>query len=495
MRFLLTPILLLLISLNSLVAQDAIQQIQTAIPDQLTESHIRFLSADFFKGRDTGSKELEMAAAYIKEQFRAYGLKTIPGADDFYQPVRLVQKFAAEDIRLLVMDSVFSATDVIQMNGSDVELETASVIWVGFGMEPDLKPKKVKDKIVVARIGSDEAKNINQIITLAEQKRSWALESGAKALVELYDLPTIPFDNIARWRNRGSLDIATDSANSLEAFPHFWLRMNDRVNWEGLKGRKKHVASIHVSGTRYEFMDVKNVAGFVQGTHNSLKDEIVVVTAHYDHVGVNSRGNLPDSIYNGARDNALGTSTLLASAKYFGHNPGKRSILFLAVTAEEKGLLGSKWYAEHPLLPLNKTVFNLNTDGAGYHDTTLTTTIGFNFVDAHNLVSEASKPFNLIAAGDSMPDQNLFYRSDHFHFAQKGIPALTLSPGITSFNEEVRKYYHQPADEAESLNYRYIGRYARSFANTLNALANTNEPPYWFEDQPFYEVGNKLYGR
>ena len=113
------------------------------------------------------------------------------------------------------------------------------------------------------------------------------------------------------------------------------------------------------------------------GTDPTLKNEWIVISAHYDHVGVKKNAT-PDSIFNGARDNAIGTVALLQAAKFFGKNRPKRSILFLAVTGEEKGLLGSEWYSNHPLIPLKQTVLNYNCDGAGYNDKSIATQIDFN---------------------------------------------------------------------------------------------------------------------
>jgi Zn-dependent M28 family amino/carboxypeptidase len=225
-----------------------------------------------------------------------------------------------------------------------------------------------------------------------------------------------------------------------------------------------------------------------------LKNEWIIISAHYDHVGVKKNATA-DSIYNGARDNALGTVALLQAAKFFGKNQPKRSILFLAVTAEEKGLLGSEWYSNHPLIPLKQTVFNFNCDGAGYNDTTIVTLIDLNRTTADQLLIEGCSAFGLTLKGDPAPEQNLYERSDNVNFAVKGVPAVDMAPGVKAFDQNLFKYYHQPADEVGSLNMRYIEKFHQSFVYSAYLIANAKDRPTWKQGDKFEEAGKKLYGK
>ena len=171
------------------------------------------------------------------------------------------------------------------------------------------------------------------------------------------------------------------------------------------------------------------------------------------------------------------------------------SVLFIALTAEEKGLLGSAWYAAHPLIPLEQTVFNLNTDGAGYNDTTVVTAIGLERTSAEATIKAASEVSGLEAIVDPVPEQNLYVRSDNVSFAQQGIPAVNFAPGTTAFDAEIMKHYHQVSDEAETLNFSYVEKYCEAYTRAAEQIANLPATPFWTKDDKYEAVGRELYGR
>ncbi|MBA4055419.1 MAG: hypothetical protein C0490_11955 [Marivirga sp.] len=207
------------------------------------------------------------------------------------------------------------------------------------------------------------------------------------------------------------------------------------------------------------------------------------------------KNNTPDSIFNGARDNAIGTVALLQAAKFFKNSPPKRSIVLIALTAEEKGLLGSEWYSNHPLIPLNQIVFDYNCDGAGYNDKSIATIIDFNRTTADELLKKACQAFGLELKGDPAPEQNLYERSDNVNFAVKGVPAVNFSPGVKAFDPELFKYYHQPADEVGSLDMVYLEKFFRSFVYGAYLLANSKERPMWKSGDKFEAAGKALYSK
>jgi Zn-dependent M28 family amino/carboxypeptidase len=191
----------------------------------------------------------------------------------------------------------------------------------------------------------------------------------------------------------------------------------------------------------------------------------------------------------------LGTVAILNAARFFAKYPPRRSLIFLALTGEEKGLLGSAWYASHPLVPLEKTVFNLDCDGAGYNDTTLVTVIGLERTSAEENIAKACAAFGLKAGKDPAPDQNLYERSDNYNFAKKGVPAVDFSPGIKAFDEELMKYYHKPADEVNTLDFDYVVKYYRAFVYASYLLANAPKAPFWNAGDKFEQEGKSLYGK
>ena len=239
----------------------------------------------------------------------------------------------------------------------------------------------------------------------------------------------------------------------------------------------------------------KNVIGVVQGTDPDLKNEYIIYSAHYDHVGIGTPDESGDKIYNGARDNAVGTTTVLAMAQNMAKYPTKRSALFILFTGEEKGLLGSSYYVENPVLPLNQMVYCFNSDNGGYNDTSLATIIGLTRTTAAQNIKDAAATFGLTAIDDPAPEQGLFDRSDNVSFAAKGIPAPTFSLGFHSFDGDVTKYYHQPGDHADNIDYDYLEKFFRAYVLAGRNIANDPETPFWTAGDKYEEAGKKLYNK
>jgi Zn-dependent M28 family amino/carboxypeptidase len=260
--------------------------------------------------------------------------------------------------------------------------------------------------------------------------------------------------------------------------------------------QKRAIAvSMKLEPTRNDTVYSNNVIGIIKGSDPALSQEYVLLSAHYDHIGTGKSADGKDTIYNGARDNGMGTTALLAATKYLASKPPKRSIVLLACTAEEVGLLGSGFYATHPAVPHKSVVYNLNTDGAGFNDTTRITVIGLERTTAQPLLEEAAKANGLKAASDPAPEQNLFDRSDNVSFAKLGIPAPTFSAGFTAFDAEIFKYYHQLADEAgEDFNFRYLTRYVNTFIAASRLIADAKERPRWKTGDKYEAAFNLLYG-
>ena len=240
-----------------------------------------------------------------------------------------------------------------------------------------------------------------------------------------------------------------------------------------------------------------NVMGMVEGTDETLKKQFIVLSAHYDHLGVapvpKSVNGKKDSIYNGARDNAIGVTAVMNAARYFAKHPARRSILFILFTAEEMGLVGSRYFAEHPVLPLNKIVYNLNCDNGGYNDTTIITVIGLGRTSADDDIKKACLDYGVEAIADPVPELNLFDRSDNVNLAAKGIPAPTFGMGVTSFDSVIRKYYHQVTDEVSSFDLKYALTYIKAYILAAKNIADNPAQPAWIKDDKYEAAWKRLY--
>jgi len=285
-----------------------------------------------------------------------------------------------------------------------------------------------------------------------------------------------------------------EAENSENEFIHLW------VNTTSEKLDALDIASlsytIETDGKKEETLVTQNVVGVLEGTDPELKNEYVIYSAHYDHIGIGKPDAKGDSIYNGARDNGIGITAVLTMAENLAKYPTKRSSLFILFTAEEKGLLGSQYYVQHPILPLKQMIYCFNTDGGGYNNTSLVTIAGLNRTTAKDKMIEGAKTFGLKALDidEVAPEQGLFDRSDNVSFASKGIPAPTYSTGFDAFDDEINKYYHQAADEADSLDYDYLLKFYQGYVLSGRSIANDPEKPFWVKGDKYEAAGNVLYG-
>lgn len=343
--------------------------------------------------------------------------------------------------------------------------------------------------------GSPDAKGPSEIFKASGAKRKLATEKGAAALIELYS-ESIPWGFVNQYFSREQISLATTQTGSLPV-THLWIN-NANNQYKQLKEAGQTVA-LRTSGRPRIPAPSANVAGIIEGTDPKLKDEYVILSAHFDHVGVGKQGGSPyqptDSIFNGARDNAFGTVSILTAAKALMQQRPKRSVLVLALTGEEVGLLGSNYYAEHPLVPLKQTVFNLNTDGAGYNDTTIVSVIGLERTGARVEIEAGAKAVGLGIFAEPAPEQGLFDRSDNVNFAIKGIPAPTFSPGFKTFDEAIGKYYHQAIDNPESLDFSYVHRFCQAYAHAARLIADRATRPQWSAGDKYEAAGKALYGQ
>jgi len=486
--------LLILTSLFSFTAfcQNGKQAIEANFNERASISHFRFLASDELMGRDPIRPEIDAAARYIAEQYWKYGAKEIMGANGYYQniPFRLSSPPSMGEVSL--GDHTFSqGDDLLVLDGPSLA-GSYELVVLGFGLEKDYEGKDVKGKIVVTNVGAPNRLSPSDLFAAGREKTALAKQKGAIGIIEMYNVPTVPWALVSNFLNRTQLTV--DNNPGEESIPYIWLRdlSNTQINAIG-KGEITQ-AKFNIAGKVNRSIIGKNVVAVIEGTDPVLKNEYVMLSAHYDHIGVGRPNAEGDSIYNGARDNAVGTVALINAARYFAQHPPKRSILLCAWTAEEKGLLGSAYFAENPLVPLNQIIFNLNIDNAGYNDTSIVTVVGLGRTSADHLIAEATAAFGLEAIADPSPEQGLYDRSDNVNFARKGIPAPTFSLGFTAFDDEISRHYHQPSDEVDSFDLDYAVLYWKSYLLVAENIANWSERPQWNEGDKYEEVSKALYG-
>jgi Zn-dependent M28 family amino/carboxypeptidase len=251
------------------------------------------------------------------------------------------------------------------------------------------------------------------------------------------------------------------------------------------------------SGSPATDMRLRNVMAFIPGTDPTLREQFIVLSSHYDHLGVTKHpvmeeGKL-DSIYNGARDNASGTTAVIDAARYFGKHPAKRSIAFICYTAEEEGLIGSMYYADHPVLPLNRIVYNLNIDNASYDDTTLATLVGLHRTSEDTAIIAACATYGLTVNNDPTGG-GLFAESDNFPLAQRGVPAPTYSMGMRALDSTIFNRYHRLSDETSNMDMHYVVKWVRAYILAATFIADKPGQPKWTPGDPLEKAWLTLYG-
>ncbi|MBB4077508.1 hypothetical protein GGR28_000109 [Lewinella aquimaris] len=500
------PILLLLVSTGAWAQVANQQDIDPTLPefrfDKLVlGGEMYFLASDYLAGRRTGSPGNEIAAEYIAAQLRAFGYEPINTEDSSYfqtVPLRKVQPPTSAEVKIGDHSFVHGG-EMLIVRGPEADVR-GQVVFANYGWvdeatgHNDYEDLDVKGKIVITRPGLPGDQGQQAIFQGVSEKAEMAASAGAVGIFEIYALP-YPWQGFKGFL--GGERMSVDDGKPAATIPYGFIKFEDafvsdlQANKDGMPGE------LTSSGMQTSDMGSRNVGGILRGSDPTVADEYMIMTAHFDHVGVGAQGggfySEADSIFNGARDNAFGTISLLAAARAFAENPPRRSIIILAVTGEELGLLGSKYYADNPLVPLEQTVFNFNTDGAGYNDTSAISVIGMGRTGIDEQIERAAAAFGASVISNPAPEQGLFDRSDNVSFAAKGIPALNFAPGMTDFDDAIFKYYHQVTDNPETIDLEYLKRYCQIYTLAARLIANRDELPFWKEGDKYEEVGKSLY--
>ncbi|MBK6266781.1 M28 family peptidase [Marivirga sp. S37H4] len=457
------------------------------------KGHIYFLASDELRGRETGSPEIDIAAKYLSTTFQRYGVAPVPGATEgYFQEVPLVKTITPDAYSLKIGDRVVDPEGLLRLEGANIDTK-AEIVFMNYGLEKDFEDKKLAGKIAVVLAGREDAQDWRSVFMESAAKSKRAKEAGALGLVELHTQSPDNWIQFKRFTGGSVVGIKREEESSNSGFFNLWVKDYDSNFQKAVSDKKKPLFEVLISKEMQIEIPSKNVVGMVEGTDPELKNEYVIYSAHYDHIGVGKPNAEGDSIYNGARDNAVGVVTVMSAAESIAKNPTKRSALFILFTAEEKGLLGSRYYTENPLLPLEQMVYCFNSDNGGYNDTSIATIVGLGRTTAEKHIKEAAETFGLTAIDDPAGEQGLFDRSDNVNFAKKGIPAPTFSLGFTAFDAEIGKYYHQQADNPETMDYDYLEKFFSAFVLSARLIANDSETPFWTEGDKYYEAGKALY--
>lgn len=480
-----------LLGVFTLTAQTEIEKVTETVNKADIEGHIYFLADDVLKGRATGSPELKIAASYLANSFRRYGVKPNPKTGTYYQEVKLKQVSPPKEASIVINNQVI--TDYAFINAAAMTSDQDAV-FLNYGLAEDYKGKDVKGKVIVVKAGSAETNDTRAAFGLRRTKEKLAQDNGVLAIIELLNADENMWSFIDHNFNEPSLavDLVDDESDSGET-AYVWVLDQEGKMADQFSAATTISSKIAIGEKQEEAVLSQNVIGVVEGTDPILKDEYIIYSAHYDHVGIGAPDETGDTIYNGARDNAVGTTTVLSIAENLAKYPTKRSALFILFTGEEKGLLGSSYYVENPVLPLNQMVYCFNSDNAGYNDTSLISVIGLTRTTAEKNIFSAAETFGLKAIEDPAKEQGLFDRSDNVNFAKKGIPAPTFSLGFTAFDGDVTKYYHRPGDEAHTLDYDYLLKFFRAYILAGRNIANDPATPVWNSGDKYEEVSKELY--
>jgi hypothetical protein len=466
---------------------------ESITPDAL-QRQIAVLSADSLRGRDTPSPGLEMAAAYLVSEFQAMGLG--PAGENGTYLQRYPLSLHALDTASVHFGTVAQGRDEMLRYGIDFFVAAApkapgtamlhgQLVYVGELRDTGLPPgPDIRGNVAVVDLPGGY--NREWRIAAARARRA-ASSAGASALVVVLD-PQFPAAEVRRLAEaaarpqRGMLNPAEIPVFYLTHDAARKVLARGGVNLLAAGGPAGMVpvrgveARLAATANLMEDSRPPNVVAVLRGSDPVLRDEYVVLSAHMDHVGVGQAVN-GDSIYNGADDNASGTVGLMEIARAMSTLPERprRSVIFLLVSGEEKGLLGSRWYADNPTVPQQQIVANINVDMIGRNSPDSIVVIGKGFsslgavVDA---VGSRHPELGLVVADDLWPEENFFFRSDHFNFARKEIPAIFFFAGV-------HEDYHRPSDEVEKINTEKAARVARLIYHTALQIANSDERPTW----------------
>ncbi len=479
-----------------------------------------FLSSDALEGRDTGTRGYDIAARYVAANFERLGVEPAGDEGTYFNAVTLqITTIVGGPSMMIGGDPVPDAGFAVYPQPDISALETSGgAVFVGFGIDApqfgieDYSGLDVTGKIAVAVVGGADSLpgEESSYFTSRAAKAKAAAKYGATAII-FVGTPAmdrvVSFERRRRFMSRpsttwlapdgtpfseyGGLQVVYVSNDVASRLFDGAEKSYEVVRTEADQGMASRFVLPHSVTLSQEVesstITSPNVVGMIKGSDPALSDEYVVLSAHLDHEGI-GRPVAGDSIYNGALDNSAGISVLLEVARAFtDESPApKRSILFLALTAEERGLLGSEFFAAYPTVPKEGIVANVNLDmPLLLYDFTDVVAFGAEHSSMGKTVERAAARIGIQLSPDPMPEQNLFTRSDHYSFVKQGVPSVFLVTGFANGGEEafgmfLQSHYHRPSDEITlPINFEAGAKFARVNYLIASELADAEVRPAW----------------
>ncbi|PZU60485.1 MAG: peptidase M28 [Sphingobium sp.] len=506
-------------------------------------ANVAFLADDLLEGRDTGSVGHEIAVRYVASRFAAYGLTPAgdAGADGtpgwlqqitFQQTDRTATPGSIAITGPAGMKSWAHGTDVlIDLRPLDQHIDvSAPLVFVGYGIDNarlginDYAGLDVKGKIVVALRGFPKGMPSEEGAHASATKQQAAQAHGAIGMLTIATIQAMkarPWERMVHFADEPDFAWVDTDGKPFEQAPG--IRALGNLNTPAIDaafaGAPRSVASILKEAdrpggrpkgfalktsarvmleSRAKRVTSPNVAAILPGSDPALKDEYVILSAHLDHIGITppKPGDKPDAdrINNGALDNAAGVSTMLEVARAMAAAPRKprRSIIFVASTGEEKGLLGADYFARHPGIAAGKMVGNVDLDmPLLLYPFTDVIAFGADHSTLGETVAKAVAPMGLKLSPDPMPQEGIFVRSDHYMFVKQGVPAVFLATGYANGGEKAWEAflagpYHHPSDDMnQKIDWQAGARFAEANYRITLAMADSDTPPLWYQGDFF----------
>jgi Peptidase family M28 len=457
------------------------QEALGAIQASSLREDLKFIASDELAGRDSPSPGLDRAADYIAAQFRRAGLE--PGAgDSYFQTASMLvaePDYSNFDLKLSDGDRRFAAgpKDVVLTSGAALDFKNEPIFKLDPGDEAlvqHLTADQLNDKVVIIETDPRQRERLRPV--------SRVLRAAKPALVIVVDKRGAS----TRERPRRKL-VEADESNSESGSPRVSIAGAGAARfYAALKpGEGNATATIHIAAPHRTPAVMRNVIGVLRGSDPALRDTFVMLTAHYDHLGVKPDGS-GDRIYNGANDDGSGTVSVMEVARALARLPKhpRRSIVFMTFFGEEEGLIGSEYYAHHPLWPIDKTVADLNLEQVGRTDSTEGPQIsnasltGFDYSDLTSFVEQAGKNTGINIYKNAKGSDAYFALSDNFSLAEVGVPAETL---CVAFDYQD---YHRVGDEWQKIDYDNMAKVDRAIALAMFLMADSEQPVRWNESNP-----------
>lgn len=504
--------------------QDAIK-FSKAINPENAYKHLSVLASDEYEGRETGTKGAWMAADYIRDYFKSLGLKA-PVNGSYFQKIDLVNVTLKEShVTVNGQPKEYQKDYIVSpslISDKGFTFSTDQIVFIGYGIKKDnyndFAGTDIKGKVVMMFNGGDPTIKPGTRIDRAayramlEARAKYFAENNVKAIILIDPSVDRITENSKQAQNNGRVMVKTNAAieaqkqNEIPRISISVALANDLLKsasttvadlqkkiTESLTPASQIVSvPFSASAAKNEAsVRCENVLGYLEGSDPVLKKEVLILTGHYDHIGLETDPNAKDKINNGADDDGSGTTGVLLMAKAFtdakkAGKGSKRSILFMTVVGEEKGLWGSEWYSEHPVFPVANTIADLNTDMIGRtgeeylgkpDSANYIYSVGSRMLssDLANLSEQVNATYTKMKLDykydDPKDPEQIYYRSDHYNFAKLGIPIIFYYDGM------LQQDYHKPGDEVSKINFPLLAKRAKLTYFTAWELANRAKRP------------------